>query len=230
MRTLKMLVVSGLVASSVAFAAAAPVLAWHPKGIIVKKVQNQTTASQESDANTAAAAVATKPGDIVKYIIGVSNIATPASNGYNDMHFTVLTDTLPAGVELVADPAKRTITEDLGVLKPGETKTREYLVKVTSTTNGALIDNKACFTGDSKVKDKPQADCDNAIIKVNVPTPTPPVEPPKEAPKTPEPTPAVLPATGPEAILAGATGIAGLGYGLHSFLRSKRDLTRSFKR
>lgn len=209
--------VSGVVATA---AIATPAAAWHPKGVIKKSVQNQTTGSALSDANNAAAAVAAKPGDTLKYVIEISN--TGAAGQTNEMHFTKMTDTLPAGVELIADPAKRNLTEDLGVIKPGEKKTKEYLVKVTSNKAG-VIENKACFTGDSEVKDQPQQGCDTANVKVSVPPkeePKPeqpkPEQPKPEQPKpeTPAPkveapaAPAELPQTGPSAILAPAAALA----------------------
>lgn len=208
MKVSKVLAIASLTGVVVASAIVSPALAWHPKGVIKKSVQNQTTGSALSDANTASAAVAAKPGDTLKYVIEVSNTGNTGTS--NEMHFTKLTDTLPAGVELIADPAKRVINEDLGVIKPGEKKTKEYLVKVTSTKNGDLIENKACFTGDSEVKDNPQDGCDVADVKVTVPKPEEPKpEPPKpEEPKPETPAPQVqaasteLPETGASAVIA----------------------------
>src|SRR5882757_3869193 len=112
--------------------------AWHPNGVIVKKVQNITTGSALSDADSANAAVAAKPGDTLKYVIEVSNTGAADSKGYNDMAKTVMTDTLPAGVELASNPAQRTITENIGLIKPGAKVTKEYLVKVISKTNETI--------------------------------------------------------------------------------------------
>jgi uncharacterized repeat protein (TIGR01451 family) len=222
MKTTKIIalaVVSGTLAASII---TTPVLAWHPKGTIKKYVQNQTTGSALADANDATSAVTAKPGDIVKYVIEVSNTGTAASNNYNDMHFTKLTDTLPAGVELVSNPTQRTITEDLGIVKPGQKVTREYLVKVTSTKNADVITNKACFTGDSEVKDAPQNGCDPAVIKVSVPPVVPPKTP--EPPVTPE-LPAELPHTGASAFVAtgAAVGTGILGYAISLFAAKRRD-------
>lgn len=199
--------ITGVVAAS---AIAAPALAWHPKGVIKKSVQNQTAATALADANDAASAVAAKPGDILKYVIEVSN--TGAEGKTNEMHFTKLTDTLPAGVQLVSDPSKKEITEDLGVIAPGQKVTKEYMVKVTSTKDADLIENKACFTGDSEVKDQPQQGCDTANVKVSVPKEQPkPEQPkpeaPKETPKTTTPqilaaATTELPKTGAESVLA----------------------------
>ena len=176
MKTGKLLAVASLTGIIAASALTTPVLAWHPKGTIKKSVQNQTSASTLSDANDDKTAVAAKPGDLVKYVVEVSNIG--ASGKTNEMHFTKLTDTLPAGVELVSDPSKRKIEENLGVIKPGQKVTKEYLVKVTSKQNGT-IKNEACFNGDSEVKDKYQEGCDIAIIKVSVPKEEPKPEQPK---------------------------------------------------
>ena len=163
-------------------------LAWHPQGTIQKTVQNITTNGPVADANTSSTALTVKPNDILNYSITIKNVAPPAGNQYNDMAYTVMTDTLPAGIVLVADPAKRTITENIGTILPGKSVTKNYQVKVTSATNGAVIENKACFTGDSVVKDKPQKGCDVAIVKVQVP-PTPPPNPPTPTPTPPTPNP-----------------------------------------
>jgi uncharacterized repeat protein (TIGR01451 family) len=214
MKVSKVLALASLTGVVAASAIASPALAWHPKGVIKKSVQNQTTASALSDANSASDAVAAKPGDTLKYVIEVSN--TGAAGDSNQMFYTKLTDALPAGVELIANPGNRTITEDLGVIKPGAKVTKEYLVKVTSTKDGDVIENKACFTGDSEVKDNPQQGCDVADVKVSIPKETPkPTPTPTPAP-TPTPTPttqtpapttpvvagAELPATGASEILA----------------------------
>lgn len=170
--------VTGVVAATVI---AAPAFAWHPKGEIKKLVQNQTTGSALSDANDEKTAVSAKPGDTLKYVIEIRN--SGAAGKTNEMHFTKMTDTLPEGVQLVSDPAKRHITEDIGVIAPGQKVTKEYLVKVIASQNGKRIENKACFTGDSEIKDQPQKGCDVANIKVTVP---PKEEPPKEQPPKPE--------------------------------------------
>lgn len=212
MKYLKLLAIAGVTGVVLAGLTSHPVYAWHPEGQIIKYVQNQTTSGVKSDANTTAEAVGTKPGDLIKYTIVVSNVGDPAQNGYNDMHYTVMTDELPAGVELVSDPSKRKITENLGIIKPGQSVTKEYILKVTSTKNADVITNKACFTGDSEVHDNHQEDCDPAVIKVTVPPKPPelPKEPPTVTPVTV--TPAVMPATGPANIFA-ATGIVTvLGY------------------
>lgn len=205
MKATKILAIASIAGVMAATAVATPTLAWHPKGQIKKLVQNQTSASSLSDANDAASAVATKPGDILKYVIEVSNAG--ASGKTNEMHFTKLTDTLPAGVQLVSDPAKRQITEDLGMIAPGQKVTKEYLVKVVSIKDGDAIENKACFTGDSEVKDNHQEGCDVANIKVNVPAEPPKQpEPPKETPKPTAPqtlsTATELPETGAESFIA----------------------------
>lgn len=203
MKSLKLLAVASL--SGVVFAAGvtAPAYAWHPQVKITKYVTNVTASGEMADANDTATAVGTKPGDVIKYTLVIENPASPSANGYNDLHFTKVTDALPAGVELVSDAAKRQITEDLGVLKPGDKVTKQYTLKVTSAKDGDVILNEACVTGDSEVKDAPRKDCDTAVIKVSVPPTTP--ELPKETPK-------VLPATGPEGAVVSAGAVTVLGY------------------
>jgi len=204
---------------------ASPVLAWHPEGVIKKYVQNQTTNSAKADANDASTAVAAKPGDILKYTIEVSNKGKADSKGWNDMAKTVMTDTLPAGVELANDPATRTIKVDMGLIKPGASVAKEYLVKVTANKDGAIT-NEACFTGNSTANDNPQKGCDKAVIKVKVPevpvTPEKPIETPQTTP-TPE-TPAELPNTGSAAVFGALTGAGSLSLAGYHYLRSKRNL------
>lgn len=209
--------------------------AWHPEGVITKKVQNVTQGSALSEADTESTAVAAKPGDTLKYVIEIRNNGAADSKGYNDMAKTIMTDTLPAGIELVNNPSQRTITENIGLIKPGQKVTKEYAVKVTAQTEGA-IKNTACFTGDSTVNDNPQKGCNPAVITVTVPVVEPPFTP--EVPETPE-TPEVetpqtpeVPATEmPAELPKTGTGLntfvtaLGLGvtwYAAHRFILAKR--------
>lgn len=205
MKHLKLGLASGIAGVMLAVGVTAPVFAWHPEVKITKYVTNVTEGGKKEDANDAPKAVSVKSGDIIVYTIVVENPAKPAKNEYNDLHFTKMTDNLPDGVELVDNPAKRQIVEDLGVLKPGDKVIKEYKLKVTSTKNGDIIRNEACVTGDSKVKDAPRKDCDPAVIKVKVPSKP---EQPKEDPKEPE----VLPTTGPAGAMIGAGAVTALGY------------------
>lgn len=208
-----MKVVSVLASASVtgvltAAAISGTALAWHPKGVITKSVQNVTANGSLSDANDAGAAVAAKTGDVLNYVIVVSNQG--ATGDTNAMYYTQLTDTLPAGVELVSNPSQRTITEDLGTIQPGQSVTKQYQVKVTSQKDGDLIENQACFTGDSQVKDNPQKGCDIADVKVSVPAPTPtptPTPTPPTTTTTSTPAPTALPNTGASDFLAPAMAV-----------------------
>ncbi len=227
MTTIKLTLAAILSAGVIAASTALPALAWRPHGVIVKKVQDITTQSALVDANTANDALAVNKGDTLKYVITITNDGEPNSDGHNDMAFTKLTDTLPAGIELVSDPTARTITADLGTLKPGQSITKEYSVKVISSTNGAMITNKACFTGDSAIKDYPQSGCNDAVVKVKVPeTPTPPTPPQVLSEKTPD----NLPSTGSEQMLGTVVGLGAAAYGVSAYLRSKQNLTASHKR
>ena len=230
----KVKVLMGMMSASVVTAAvvASPALAWHPKGVIVKYVQNQTTNSAKSDANDVSTAVAAKPGDVLKYTIEIRNDGAKDSRGWNDMAKTVMTDTLPAGVELVNDPATRTITANLGTIKAGDKIVKEYLVKVVADKD-VTITNKACFTGETTNNEPQNAQrgCDNAVVKVKVPevpkTPEQPKQP--EAPKAPE-VPAELPNTGSAAILGGLAGAGSLSLAGYHYLRSKRNLREARNR
>ncbi len=224
------------------------VLAWHPVGKITKYVANETTGSASVDANASAAAISAKPGDVLRYTITVRNDGKPADKDYNDLAFVVITDNLPAGVEFVGNSTQRTIKENIpGALKPGKSVTKEYRVKVTSTKDGEIIKNTACFTGDSTVKDNKQQDCDDAYAKVKVekkpeapktpdqpktPVVTRTVEQPKEAPKetkAPE-VPAALPETGPGAIITGLVGTSAIGYAAVNYRRSQKALSDILKK
>ena len=199
--------------------------AWHPKGVIVKKVQNITTGSALSDADTAAQAVTAKPGDTLKYVIEVRNDGAADSKGYNDMAKTVMTDTLPAGVELVGSPAQRQITENLGLIKPGQKVTKEYAVKVTANTAGT-IENKACFTGNSTANDNPQSGCNPAVVKVTIPTPPVTTTPTPKLPVVDMPV--ELPKTGAaENVFLAAITLGALFYAISRYVVSKRDLSKT---
>lgn len=208
--TIKLLAVSSITGVVVAGAVVSPAFAWHPEGKIKKYVQNQTAGGQMADANDAATAVKAKPGDTLKYIIIIENVGKPDAKGYNDMAKTVMTDTLPAGIELVSNPAQRTITENIGLLKPGEKSVKEYAVKVTSAKDADLIENKACFTGDSTVNDSPQKGCD--VANVTISNPPKVEEPPKEQPKAEVQAATTLPATGASSLLIPAGIATGFGY------------------
>ena len=213
--------------------ASSSAFAWHPKGEIIKKVQNITTGSALQDADDIPDAVNAKPGDILKYVITIKNTGDPDNRGWNDMAKTVLTDTLPAGVELTSNPSQHTITENFGIVKPGKSVTKEFTVKVTAKTAGT-IKNTACFTGDSTNNDNPQKGCNPAIVMVTVPetpvTPTTPETP--KAPKAPAPAlPAELPHTG----TSETTFVSVLAFGLlwyvgHRYVTSRRQLAKTLGR
>lgn len=226
MKSVHTLIGVALTSVAVVLSVASPVLAWHPEGAIKKEVQNLTANGQLSDANSAAEAVSANPGDTLKYVITVRNDGKPASNGYNDMHFTKVVDQLPAGVEIIEGD----INAELGVITPGKSKSYAFTVKVTSQQKGDVICNTASFTGDSKVKDAPQRGSNKACVKVNVPLipvePQTPEEPKKpETPEAPKPeVPKELPSTGPGAVLSAILGTGALAGASHAYLRSRRFL------
>lgn len=188
--------------------------AWHPVGKIDKKVQNVSASGSAQDADNQASAVQTAPGDVLKYIVKVWNEGQPHVQGYNDMVDVKVTDTLPAGIELVGNPAQRELKETIDRLRPGESKTFEYAVKVAKADDG-FVKNTACFTGDSEVGDAHQEGCNDAVIKVKKATP------PQTPPPTPTP-PQVLPVTGAGNVVGLFTGISGLGYAAHRFVNRKK--------
>ncbi|HEX7963441.1 MAG TPA: hypothetical protein VF466_02520 [Candidatus Saccharimonadales bacterium] len=203
---------------------AAPVLACTPKGIITKYVQDQTTGSQMVDANTVADALVVHPGDTLVYTIVVANNGGTTNNNLDAMIETVMTDTLPTGV--TATTGNANISENIGTINEKSKVTKTYTVKVdASVTDGQVITNKACFTGEATNHDKNQhqAGCDVAIVKANVPTPpstpTPPTTP--TPPSTPQVKADTLPNTGPSDLLLPAGALSGLGY-FGNLLRLKR--------
>lgn len=207
MNKLSTFAAAGVLTVVVAGSVVSPAFAWQPKGAITKSVQNVTTGGAVSAADNAATAVNAKPGDVLNYVIEVSNVAPTTDKQYNDMAFTKVTDELPAGVELVSNPSTRTLTEDMGTILPGKSKKVEYKVKVVATTGGTVVTNKACFTGDSVVKDNPQKGCDDAVVKVSVPVvPATPVTPQPPVTTTPAPTP-VTPVPAPATLAEAGAGV-----------------------
>jgi len=188
--------------------------AWDPKGKIDKKVQNVSASGNAEDADNEAAAVAAKADDVLKYTVKVWNAGQPNAQGHNDMVDVVVTDALPTGVELVGNPTKRELKETIARLRPGESKTFEYAVKVVKQDDG-FVKNTACFTGDSEVNDAHQEGCNDAVIKVKKTTPPP------TPPKTPSP-PQVLPVTGAGSVVGLFAGVSGLGYAAHRFIDRKK--------
>jgi len=230
MKKLNTLLSAGATGIVLATLAAAPVFACHPEGSIIKKVQDVTTSSAIADANTNATALNVKQGDVLTYTITVANAETmEGSNGEADMTNTVLTDTLPSGVQLVSDPSETQITENLGTIKASGSVTKQYQVKVTATQNGAYLTNKACYTSTSNLgASYNQSGCDTAVVKVSVPatptptptptpaptTPTTPTAPVTQAaaPVTPAATPVSLPNTGAGNVILPVVATTILGY------------------
>lgn len=227
-KILSSLALVGVITPLISFQTA---FAWHPVGVINKSVQNQTTGSTLQDANNSANAVSAKTGDILRYVIVVSNNGAVDSRGYNDMAGVVVTDVLPQGVQLVSDPSATKLTANLGTIKPQAKVTKEFIVKVTETKDAKLIENKACFTGNSTINDSPQSGCDTANVVTKLPpvvvTPQPPVTPVP----TPTPTPAppvvkaatTLPNTGAGNAIAFALAASAVGYLGSRLVLSKRN-------
>lgn len=229
-KSLSLLTTTGITSVVIAGATVSTAFAWHPKGTIIKEVQDVTTSSAISDANTTSTALVVNAGDTLEYTVTVSNTGSPASNGDDDMASTIMTDSLPDGIVLTSNTAQRQITENLGTIKPGSSVTKQYEVKVTSQINGDIITNKACFTGNSIVNDNPQSGCDVAVIKVNVPqtpTPTPvPTQTPTPTPQATPTPPATLPNTGAGNIVVPAVVLMLAGYTTY-LIRLKRRISQT---
>src|SRR6266568_2523592 len=210
MKSLKVLGGASAMGIITAAMVAVPVFACFPQGKIVKTVQDVTSKSAVSDANEAANALSVIQGDVLTYTVTVSNQETKVgSKGEDQMTNTTLTDTLPAGVQLISNPGQTTITENLGTISAKGSVTKSYQVKVTATTDGAVLTNKACYTSGSNLGSKyNQSGCDAAVVKVTVPVPTPtPTPTPTPPPAAPTPTPTPTPVT-PTATALPNTGAA----------------------
>ncbi|MGI0134035.1 MAG: hypothetical protein ACREBW_03645 [Candidatus Micrarchaeaceae archaeon] len=170
MKRLRIIATSGLMGTAIALCVSGTAFAWHPHGQVTKTVQDITTSSQTSSATSADNALTVAPGNTLLYTVTVSNIASPADNHDNDMAYAVMTDALPSGVELLSNPSQRTITENIGTIVPGNKVTKQYQVKVTDTTDGDVITNQACYTGNSIVKDNAQSGCSTVVVKVRIPS------------------------------------------------------------
>jgi uncharacterized repeat protein (TIGR01451 family) len=226
MNTVKILASSTVTGVALAGLVAAPAFACTPKGLITKYVQDQTTGSQMVDANDAATALTVHPGDTLVYTIVVSNNGGTTKDNADAMIETMLTDSLPTGVTPVTGTAS--ISETIGTINEHSKVTKTYTVKVdANTTDGQVITNKACYTGEATNHDQKQhqAGCDVAIVKVSVP-PTPPTPP-----EQPKPKPQILsattelPSTGPSGLILPAGVAGGLGY-FGNLLRLKRKQNR----
>jgi len=225
MKVSKLVLLAGIISVVGIGSLASTAFAWHPKGVIVKKVQNVTTNGVLSDADTSATAVTAKPGDTLRYVITITNNGAVDNSGNNDMAKTVMTDTLPSGVELISSPTQRQINENIGTIKPGISVTKEYLVKVTSNSDGSIT-NTACFTGNSTANDNPQQGCNPAVVTVTVPvtpvTPATPVTPEQPVIETP----AELPHTGiAENVFMSSLILGVIAYIGYLYLDSRRALT-----
>ena len=217
MKKVYLLLAASVVTGGMLLGLAGTALAWHPVGKISKKVQNVTAGGQLVVAEDEEDAIDAKPGDTLKYVVKVWNEGQANAQGYNDMVNITMTDNLPDGVEFVSGAKE---VEKVTRLKPGESKTFEYTVKVIKKEKG-IVENTACFVGNTEVNDNKQEGCADANVRVKVD------EPKKEEPKK-ETTPQVLsattlPVTGAGGVAGVFVGMSGLGYGLHR-------LTMRFKR
>lgn len=164
------IITTGISGVAIAAAMVTPVLAWAPKGTIVKTVQDLTTNSAVASSDGSNGTLTVMPGDTLRYTVIVSNIGEPRDDHHDDMAFTEMTDSLPSGVELISNPSEHQIKEDMGTIVPGANVTKQYEVKVTDQTDGDTISNEACFTGDSTQKDSPQHGCATVVVKVKTPS------------------------------------------------------------
>jgi uncharacterized repeat protein (TIGR01451 family) len=184
MKAPKALIIAATTGIFVSTTIVLPATASQPKGTIKKTVQNQTTNSKRQDADNADTALAVKSGDVLKFIIEITN------GGDKPMESTKLNDTLPPGIELTKTPSLRQISENIGTIAPGKTDTKTFVVRVTSDKQGETIENKACFTGNNQANDAPQDGCDSAVVTVTGIIPQRPSAPKANAAPAPKTEPA----------------------------------------
>ena len=224
-----------------------------PFGQIFKRVTDVTKdPNTKFAADDAAHAADVNSGDTLRYDVTITN------NGTSDMSNIVMTDNLPAGVTLISNPSLRDIsTTNFGTIAANQSKVFTITVKATSTTDGDVITNKACFTADQN-----QSGCDTAVIKIHVTTPvcttgctttqtctetntcipptcaTTPCATTQTCTQTNTCTPTTLPTTPPTTPLP-QTGVADaaapvfgtgiVGYAGYAYLRSKRALLAALR-
>jgi uncharacterized repeat protein (TIGR01451 family) len=185
------------------------------KAAISASVQNQTTNSAVATADNKEDALQAKTNDILKYIVEVKN------TGDKELKSIKITDTLPAGVELVSNGAQRTITEEIASIKAGESTTKHIIVKVTAGKDGDIVDNQVCFSATFDGETNEQNSCDNAAVRIGEkpaeqqPAPTAPEAKPEPKPEQ-KPTESApsnttrtddLPTTGPSDMIAPAAAL-----------------------
>lgn len=202
-------------------------VACHPLGAIHKNVIDETTHTQEVAADSESTALQVHTGDTVTYVINITNLG--GSTNADDMVQTLITDDLPAGVQLVSnDPY------NLGTVAHGSSVVRKVHVTITANA-GATIKNTACFTGDSTDHKQPQQGCDVAYIKVvAAPTPSPSPSPSHSPSVSPSPspvpvggsgsggsTPSALPETG-ASLAATALGLGSMAVATVAYVRSRK--------
>lgn len=186
-----------------------------PEGKIAKEVIADNGEFIGADARIVA--VTRKPGETFQYRILVEN------KGNAPLTNVVVRDTLPAGIELVSDPARREIEHPMADIPAGAARVLNLTVRVTSQKDDEYINNIACFSAAGG-----QKDCNNAYIRTDVPPAAAPAAVTPPVPEQPSASPAVVqPVRLPEAgsgVLAAVAGMGALGLSLRSYLSSRRRL------
>lgn len=213
-----------------------------PKLVITKEIGIPGSGKWEKE-------VASKPGDTLSYNVHYEN------KGNAVAHNVVLTDKLPANVDVVPGTVKLFNPLHPNGLQLNDTSffneglnlsdyavnsggNVQFKVKVKSTLNTSFTGiNTACVGSDETRKDV----CDTATFKVtidcktnpNQPQCKPPVQNCTTNPERPEckTTPPVtsLPSTGVETPLAGLAGMGGMSYAVSAYLKSKKTLAESLR-
>lgn len=196
--------------------------------------------------------VAAKPGDTLSYNVHYEN------KGNAVAHNVVLTDKLPANVDVVPGTVKLynplhpegKQLNDTSFFKEGINVSDhavnaggnvQFKVKVKSDLKTSFTGiNTACVGSDETRKDI----CDTATFKVTIDCKTNPEQPQCKPPvlncttnperpecKTTPPVtpPTELPETGVEAPIAGLAGMGGMSYAVTSYIRSKKNLANALR-
>ncbi|RWZ79402.1 MAG: DUF11 domain-containing protein [Candidatus Chaera renei] len=191
-------------------------------------------------ANKYVKSLSAKPGEVVDFRIKYKN------TGDTQQDNVVIKDRLPAGMVYVKgstrlynnqNPNGKTLSDNLtdgvgvniGSHAPGGASYIIFSAQVVSENKLQCGDNQ--LTDVARAETPNGSKEDTANVNVNRQCAEKPEQPkqPPEQPKQPE-LPTTLPKTGPETIVGGLFGTSALGYGIHSWLASRRSLRQALKR
>lgn len=153
----RLLISFALVVSPIVFSRSA--YAQNPSGVITMTIQDLTTGSTITQSTSYVFAPVVNTGDELQYQVLLSNQGS--SPGNDQMVNTVVTNQLPAGLSLVSED-----NLNVGTLDASQQAYLNIFVTVTATSAG-LIQNQACFTGNSITGSSPQSGCATSFVKAS---------------------------------------------------------------